>query len=153
MNFNEYIIDDSDYEFFTSLPKDEKLLFVYDLICDDYYGPGSVESDFTDFVADTSETSKYLDDTIFNEFDPKLHELVASSLNEKADVNILILNNKLILNSNSEEILNDTIKDMIMDGMILTTFALSDDAFRNFQLLKYCKIYTIVGKEDGFSKN
>jgi hypothetical protein len=43
MNFSDYIIDESDYEFFVSLPQDEKLLFLYDLICEDVYGSGSVE--------------------------------------------------------------------------------------------------------------
>lgn len=146
MNFNEYIIDDSDYEFFTSLPKDEKLLFVYDLICDDYYGSGSVEPE-------TEEASKQFDQSIFEEFDAQLHELVASSLNTAADINILILNDKLILNSDSEDILNDTILNMMMDGMILATFKVNENAMLNFQLLKFCKIFDIVGKEHGFSKN
>jgi len=152
MNFNEYIIDDSDYDFFASLPKDEKLLFVYDLICDDYYGSGSIENT-KEFEIEDSDASKYLDDTIFDEFDPKIHEIIAASLNEKADVNILILNNKLVLNSNSEELLNDTILGMFMDGMILSTVKLNESAMKNFHLLTHCKIYTIVGKEDGFSKN
>ena len=43
MNFSDYIIDESDYEFFESLPQDEKLLFLYDLICVEAYGPGSME--------------------------------------------------------------------------------------------------------------
>ena len=48
MNFNEYIIDQEDYDFFASLPKDEKILFLYDLICVDAYGVGSEEPEYED---------------------------------------------------------------------------------------------------------
>ena len=147
MNFNDYTIDESDYEFFSSLPKDEKLLFVYDLICVGYYGTGSSEEPEID------NKKVPVDDSIFLEYDPDLENIVSSSINEKADVNILILNDKLILNSNSEQLLNDAIKDMILDGMILLSFNLDESAMRNFHALDYCKIFTIVGKEFKICKN
>ncbi len=147
MNFNNYTIDESDYEFFSSLPKDEKLLFVYDLICADYYGTGSTEE-----VENTSEKIP-VDDSIFLEYDADLENIVNSSINEKADVNILILNDKLILNSNSEKLLTDAIRDMILDGIILMSFSLDDSAMRNFHALTYCRIFTIVGKEFKICKN
>ena len=56
MNFNEYIIDKSDYEFFDSLPKDEKIIFLYDLICEDFYGAGSID------IESTSQTNTSLKD-------------------------------------------------------------------------------------------
>lgn len=148
MNFEDYTINESDYEFFSSLPKDEKLLFVYDLICVGYYGPGSSED------SEEVDNKKIpIDDSVFLEYDPDLENIVSSSINEKADVNILILNDKLILNSNSEDLLNKAVRDMILDGMILMTFNLDESAMRNFHALDYCKIFTIVGKEFKICKN
>ena len=55
MNFNDYIISDSDYSFFDSLPEDEKLLFMYDLICEESYGTGSENYEEPEDRYDTSE--------------------------------------------------------------------------------------------------
>jgi hypothetical protein len=41
MNFSDFFISVEDYDFFQSLPNSEKILFAYDLICNDSYGTGS----------------------------------------------------------------------------------------------------------------
>jgi hypothetical protein len=155
MNFNDYIIDDSDYDFFSSLPTDEKLLFVYDLICDDYYGAGSTDSliSVTEEDIENELLRDIPDDSVFETYDPKLREAISNSISGTADVNILILNNKLILNSDSETLLNDTVQNMMRDGVILHRLAVTKEAMENFHLLKFCKLFTIVGKEEAFSKN
>lgn len=139
MNFKDYIIDEEDYKFFSTLPKDEKLLFIYDLICDEYYGAGSTEIS--------------LNPISLEELDSRFQSIVSGNTNKNVDVNILILNNKLIVNSNSEELLYKTVKDMILDGMILSKYSMNERSTFIFQQQKFCKIYTILGKEDKICNN
>ena len=80
MNFNEYIIDQDYYEFFDSLPKDEKILFLYDLICDDIYGIGSINSIPEDTTQDLNEPTKNIKD--------ELPKVVAKSINEFSKVTV-----------------------------------------------------------------
>ena len=84
MNFNEYIIDQDDYEFFDSLPKDEKILFLYDLICEDVYGTGSINSIQEDTAQDLNTPAK-----------DELPKIVSKSINEFSKVNILVIDNNI----------------------------------------------------------
>ena len=86
MNFNEYIIDQDDYEFFDSLPKDEKILFLYDLICEDVYGVGSTNIEQEETPQDSIAPTK-----------DELPEIVSKSINEFSKVNILVIDNNIIL--------------------------------------------------------
>jgi len=139
MNFNEYIIDQDDYEFFDSLPKDEKILFLYDLICDDVYGIGSINSILEDTTQDLNEPTKNIKD--------ELPEVVAKSINEFSKVNILVIDNNIILNSDSKKYINEVIHDMINDGCILSKYVLSKKSLLIFKQQKYCQAYSIIGKE------
>lgn len=145
MNFNEYIIDQDDYEFFDSLPKDEKILFLYDLICDDIYGIGSINSIQEDTTQDLNEPTKNIKD--------ELPEVVAKSINEFSKVNILVIDNNIILNSDSKKYINEVIHDMINDGCILSKYVLSKKSLLIFKQQKYCQAYSIIGKELRICKN
>ena len=145
MNFNEYIIDQDDYEFFDSLPKDEKILFLYDLICDDIYGIGSINSILEDTTQDLNEPTKNIKDD--------LPEVVAKSINEFSKVNILVIDNNIILNSDSKKYINEVIHDMINDGCILSKYVLSKKSLLIFKQQKYCQAYSIIGKEAKICKN
>jgi len=145
MNFNEYIIDQDDYEFFDSLPKDEKILFLYDLICDDIYGIGSINSIPEDNTQDLNEPIKNIKD--------ELPEVVAKSINEFSKVNILVIDNNIILNSDSKKYINEVIHDMINDGCILSKYVLSKKSLLIFKQQKYCQAYSIIGKEAKICKN
>jgi len=145
MNFNEYIIDQDDYEFFDSLPKDEKILFLYDLICDDVYGIGSINSILEDTTQDLNEPTKNIKD--------ELPKVVAKSINEFSKVNILVIDNNIILNSDSKKYINEVIHDMINDGCILSKYVLSKKSLLIFKQQKYCQAYSIIGKEAKICKN
>jgi len=145
MNFNEYIIDQDDYEFFDSLPKDEKILFLYDLICDDVYGIGSINSIPEDTTQDLNEPTKNIKD--------ELPKVVAKSINEFSKVNILVIDNNIILNSDSKKYINEVIHDMINDGCILSKYVLSKKSLLIFKQQKYCQAYSIIGKEAKICKN
>ena len=144
MNFNEYIIDQEDYDFFASLPKDEKILFLYDLICIDAYGVGSEEPEFEDppdFEVDIEH------------FKDRLSSIITGSINPDAKVNVLIVNNRIILNSNSQEFLNEAITEMFMDGCVMVAYKFSDIAMKVFKQQEFCKAFTLLGRCEKISIN
>jgi len=143
MNFSDYIISESDYKFFDELPKDEKLLFMFDLICDESYGCGSEEDDY-----DTKEIEKDLAsfDEIAKTLATKLQTIVAASISEAAPVNMLIINDKMVLNSNSLALIKDTVNQMLLSGYILSEDVITEKQSSVFHQQKYCKVYTILAK-------
>lgn len=144
MNFNEYIIDQDDYDFFVSLPKDEKILFLYDLICEDAYGVGSEEPEI-------DEATSF--ETDIEHFKDRLASIVTGSINPDAKVNVLIINGRIILNSNSKEFLNEAITEMFMDGCVLVAYKFSDAVLNIFKQQEYCRAFTLLGKNERLSKN
>jgi len=150
MNFNEYIIDQEDYDFFASLPKDEKILFLYDLICVDAYGIGSEDTNFEN----DSEYETHPDFEVdIEHFKDKLSSIITGSINPDAKVNVLIVNNRVILNSNSQEFLNEAITEMFMDGCIMIAYKFSDIAMEVFKQQKFCKAFTLIGRHEKISNN
>lgn len=143
MNFSDYIIDKSDYNFFMSLDSDEKLLFIYDLVCDQIYGPGSIEEFDSNIVKQD----------ITNQIQLKLESIIESSINEKALVNILIINNKIILNSKSIILITDAVADLYVRGYLLSAVELTKKQSETFHQQKYCKVYNIIGKLPPITQN
>ena len=152
MNFNDYIISDSDYSFFDSLPEDEKLLFMYDLICEESYGAGSYETeDSYDTAEIKSDLAKF--DEIVHTFKNKLQTIVAASISEKSPVNMLFINDKIIINSESAALISDTVHQMILTGYLLSEQTLTKPQRKIFHQQKYCKVYTMLGKVSRISEN
>lgn len=144
MNFNDYLISESDYKFFKSLAKDEKLLFIYDLICEESYGPGSEDEE--EYNTPEIETDLAVFDNIAEILKSKLHDIITASISDKAPVNMLILNDKMILNSDSIALIQDTVNQMLLTGYILSEQELSEKQSNLFHQQKYCKVYTILAK-------
>lgn len=155
MNFNDYIISESDYSFFDSLPEDEKLLFMYDLICEESYGAGSDTLEEPNAKYDTAEIKSDLDkfDTIVDTFKSKLQTIIEASISEKAPVNMIFLNDKLIINSESLALIADTVNQMILTGYLLSEQILTKPQRKVFHQQKYCKVYTMLGKVSRISEN
>jgi hypothetical protein len=142
LNFSDYIIDESDYDFFISLPADEKLLFIHDLICDNAYGVGSSEALNTDVIE--KDVDKMRD--IIEKFQLKLDSIIEASINEKALVNVLIINNKIILNSKSLNLIDDAILDLYTKGYLLSAVDLTEKQSDMFHRQRYCRVFDILGK-------
>jgi hypothetical protein len=140
VNFSDYIIDESDYEFFIDLDADEKLLFIHDLICDNVYGTGSIE-EFNDIEQDTTKMQSAID-----QFQLKLNSIIESSINEKALVNVLIIGNKIILNSKSLNLIEDAILDLYMRGYLLSKVNLTEKQSDLFHRQRYCRVFDIIVK-------
>jgi hypothetical protein len=149
MNFSEYIIDESDYEFFGSLPKDEKILFMYDLICEDFYGAGSVDSE--PIPAVPFKLGNF--DTFIKDFESKLYKIVAATIRSEFEANILFINDRIIINSESEDSLSDAILDLMLDGHILQEQQLTLHQMSIFHQQRYCKVFKILGTVGEISLN
>lgn len=149
LNFSDYIIDESDYDFFISLPADEKLLFVHDLICDNAYGVGSSENLNTDVIQ--KDVSKMED--IIEKFQLQLDSIIGASINDKALVNVLIINNKIILNSKSLNLIEDAILDLYTRGYLLSEVNLTEKQSAMFHRQRYCKVFDIIAKLPPIFKN
>lgn len=146
MNFNDFIIDQEDYEFFNSLPKDEKLLFMYDLICEEAFGTGSTQVE----IESTPDLKKDFD---LEPFKDHLSKIVEKSINPTAKVNVLLVNDKVILNSNCKEDLLDAITDMFMDGCIMIEYKMPLSVVGIFKQQAYCKAFVLAGRVQPISGN
>jgi hypothetical protein len=149
MNFNEYIIDESDYEFFGSLPKDEKILFMYDLICEDFYGAGSVDTEPLPLVS--FKLGNF--DTFLKDFESKLYQIVAATIRSDSEANILFINDRIIVNSESEDSLSDAVLDLMLDGYLLQEQQLTLHQMSIFHQQRYCKVFKILGTGNKISLN
>ena len=56
---------------------------------------------------------------MLKDFENKLYSIVASSISDKAKVNILFINDRIILNSESLYELNDAVQSLFLNGYIL----------------------------------
>lgn len=142
MNFSDYIIDKSDYDFFASLAADEKLLFIYDLICDQAYGTGSSE----EFNSDTIDHDVDKMQSVIDQIQNKLFSIIESSINEKALVNVLVINNRIVLNSKSLNLIEDAVSDLYIRGYLLSEIELTEEQSELFHKQRYCKVYNIISK-------
>jgi len=147
MNFNDYIIDEDDFIFYESLPTDERILFLYDLICEEAYGPGSMEPE----PMSIEKSFKFED--MIRSFEEKLGMIIEASIKDSVKVNIAFVNNMVVFNSNSEYELDLAVRDMMIEGMLLTRFKMTESAKRVFHKQKYCKIYKIIDQVSAFSMN
>lgn len=148
MSFDAFSINESDYKFFQALPRDEKILFLYDLICEQSYGNGSSD----EFYDSSRYTLATFDETV-STFKDKLRRLVSSTISDQVLVNILFINNYIVFNSESKGLLNDAIMDLMFDGYILWERQLTMSQLPVFHHQRYCKVYEIVGKEEKISLN
>ena len=86
-------------------------------------------------------------------FKDHLSGLVQRSINPEAKVNVLIVNNKIILNSESEDLLDSTIRDMFMDGCVMTNYKMPDDVLKIFKQQTFCKAFILAGRSGRISEN
>ena len=140
MDFEDFFINDEDWEFFEELPDDEQVLFVYDLVCEEFYGSGSINE----------EEKGRIEIDNFEDFLDKISDKL---VNRFADVSILQLNNNLIFNSEDKKLLNYHVLEYFLDGYILQRLDMSKQVTVLFHKLRYCEMYRIVGKTNQIHLN
>ena len=163
INFNDYIIDDSDYEFFNSLPKDEKILFIYSLICENF-----LDDDIDDMEIDDADlelplwqkpqifepTTHDLDfDSFIQKFESEIDKVITSSIQFDLDTNLLFILDRVIINSPTESSLLNTVLDLILKGYIICKQKLTNKQISIFQRQPCCKVYKIIGMTSKISLN
>ena len=87
MNFDNYIINESDYKFFGTLTNDEQLLFLYEVIFDN--------------LIEKSEQFNIENDTTSTDIKSKLFDNLEFMIKENFKVNVIFINKFLIINSES----------------------------------------------------
>lgn len=140
MHFEDFFINDEDWEFFEELPSDEQILFVYDLVCEEFYGAGSV----------SEEEKGQIEVDNFEDFLDKISDKL---VNRFADVSILQINNNLIFNSEDKKLLNQHVLEYFLEGYILEKIDMSKQITFLFHKLRYCEMYRIVGKTNQIHLN
>jgi len=130
MNFDNFVIDKEDYLFFSELSDEAKILFLYDLICEGYYGNGSIYEE----VPEGEVNTKLLVDQ------------VKGNLDLTADANVIIVHDTLIITSDDINQINSLLVDMITEGLIVGKCKLTNKAVEIFCHQKYYKAFEIIKK-------
>jgi len=124
MDFSDKYIRESDFEFFNSLPEDERLLLLYDLFFDEELLPCK----------------------------EVIEEHKSSQTKDLAYVQTL--DKILLINSTSEEAIETLIKQFYYDGIVLSKVHICTPALsEKFKFLKYFSIYKVVGNSTELHDN
>ena len=143
MDYNDIEFDESDYEFFTSLGTEEKLLFLFDLLCTNFYEEFP-ESDVV-VPATYEELTGPLQDTVVGAID--------YAFSREADVNIVFVNDFIVINSDDEKKLKLSAREIFMRGFIISEMKIPKKERDLFQRSAYCRVYSIIGRNDPLIKN
>ena len=150
MDFKDYVINEEDFDFFQSLSKEEKLLFMYDLICEEIYGAGSIDqAEVIEIKLDRAEAIKDFIDQI----EHKMRSFIASTIRLDVDCNVVFMNNSVIINSNKKKEMTAAVEDLYMEGYLLKELKMTDKMSLVFHHQKYCKMYEVIGLEESISLN
>lgn len=157
MNFSDFIIDAEDFDFYESLPASERILFLYDLICDESYGPGSIitgpEQIDSDFTYDTEYEPKFNPEAFLSEFESKISSIIDRSIKDSAKSNLAFLNNIIVINSNYKNEIQVAAIELLEQGLLISKQPMTERMTRVFHKQKYCVVYKIIGHGQKFSLN
>jgi hypothetical protein len=138
MPFDSFHIDNTEYDFYMSLPEDEKLLFLYDLICTDYY-----DSEIDDHIPAFDKES-FSADINSNSY----REIISKVLNQAIDynsiVNVIFINELVVFNSSSRKNMFYAVLDMSFDGVVLDKVDLPENLEYIFKKQEYCAVYKVL---------
>ena len=118
---NDLFINDKDYDFFKSLPDDEKILCLFDI----WYSGEPVE--------------------IYDSTEDDIQSMINSSIQSEDTANVLITNDILVINSNDSKVLSEAVSNFFKVGLILERLFISEAGLLTYKRQKYCRIYSIIG--------
>ena len=139
MTFEDFFIDSSDFNFYLSLPDNERLLFLYDLICTDYYTDN--EKDITPDHFDGVDFSTNINSTSYRDI---ISSVLDKAIDLRSNVNVIFINGLVIFNSESKKNLSYAILDMVFDGVLLDQINMPENLMDIFKRQTYCEIYSIL---------
>jgi len=141
MTFDSFYVDSSDFDFYMSLPEDEKLLFLYDLICSDYYEEQEIEA--SQFTADN-----FSNDINTNSFRNVISAVLDKAIDYNSYVNVIFINEIVVFNSPSKRNLSYAILDMAFDGVFLKKLDVPDNLIDVFKKQAYCEVFKVLDISD-----
>jgi hypothetical protein len=168
LSFEDFVITKGDFEFFEGLKPEEKIFFLYDLLCEEIYGPGSsveetlfedieLEEDDISLLDHPEEVGKQEFLTNFDDIAKTYERVMAGKMQVIADatldINVTVLNNFVVFNAIDLDLIRQEVTSLGMEGYILRKHQTSAKAQRIFQHQKFCMVYEIMGKISGYSKN
>lgn len=167
LNFEDYIISPADFEFFEALRKDEKIIFLHDLLCDQSYGAGSApeevlfeevevdEEDVATIDPKNQDANGFLTnfDDIAAQYVKVLGDKFKSTLDKYNDINVIVLNNFVVLNAISLGLIEQEVKSLFDEGYIVKKHDTSEKSQKIFHHMKYCVVYELMGKIPKYSNN
>jgi len=168
LSFEDFVITKGDFEFFEGLKPEEKIFFLYDLLCEEVYGPGSsveetlfedieLEEDDISLLDHPEEVSKQGFLTNFDDIAKTYERVMAGKMqaitDATLDINVTVLNNFVVFNAIDLDLIRQEVTSLGMEGYILRKHQTSAKAQQIFQHQKFCMVYEIMGKISGYSKN
>lgn len=167
LNFEDFFITPEDYEFFQKLSQEEKIMFLYDLLCEQSYGTGSADDEdvFEDVILDDDDVAlidpSKIDsnglindlDIIAEQFEKLMSDKVSKSFDFNNEVSVIVLNNFVVFNSNDINLISKELRILQEDGYIIKKHVTTPKVQRIFQKQKICLIYELLGQIPPFSKN
>jgi hypothetical protein len=145
MNFDNYIINESDYKFFGTLTNDEQLLFLYEVIFDN--------------LIEKSEQFNIENDTTSTDIKSKLFDNLEFMIKENFKVNVIFINKFLIINSESNINLDQVLLELIHAGFILLRIKKTElpeylkSIYSNYIQYSNYKLYIVVRKTNKICLN
>jgi hypothetical protein len=144
--FDEFHVDNNEYDFFSKLPRPDKLLYLYNMICreEDFYTEYYNESENTDddYASDIINDSNVLaSEDVLN----SASYIIDESLNLEPNFPCLIyLNNFLIINSKTELELDLLLYSLMIDGCIIKKVEKTNLLDHYLQKLDYYEVVEIT---------
>jgi len=140
MPFDSFHIDSSEYDFYMSLPEDEKLLFLHDLICTDYYDTEITEiSDMPTFDKDSFSA-----DINSHSYREVISKVLDQAVDYDSQVNVIFINELVVFNSYSKRYMAYAILDMSLEGVILDKMTIPENLISVFKKQEYCEVYKVL---------
>ena len=139
MPFDSFHIDISEYDFYMSLPADEKLLFLHDLICTDYY-----DSDIDEDHIPTFDRDSFSNDINSNSYREIISKVLDQAIDYNSIVNIIFINELVVFNSNSKKNMFYAVLELSFDGVILDKCDIPGNLEHIFKKQEYWAVYKVL---------
>ena len=115
--YDSIFLNEADYDFFSSLPNREKLLFLFDL-CLEVEGPISIDNDEDLEELDYEDEEK---DEVPELFSKKMLKFIDENSKDPNYVHIVLLPDILVIATNNKFSMNSTKNFLFNDGYIFVT--------------------------------
>lgn len=144
MKFNEIKFSEIDYEWFSVMPDDEKIIFMYSMLL--------TPDEMIDFIHEDAEDQLIEDELEMNtSLTPlytdvgELYTDVIKNMTNYHRVNITFINNYIIINSDSRSIINKVKDKLFNDGFIISRIEKGITHSGGYKFMELYELISAVG--------